>query len=85
MEFEDLTGYKITLNGHPKRIISLVPSQTELLYHFGIEPIAQTIFCVHPKENFKKSIKIGGTKKLNIDKIKQLKPDLMIGNKEENQ
>lgn len=68
----------------PQRIISLVPSQTELLYFLGVSPIAQTIFCVHPTEKFKSATKIGGTKKLNIAKILALKPDLIIGNKEEN-
>jgi len=84
MTFIDQTGYKITLDRHPQRIVSLVPSQTELLYHLGINPIAQTIFCVHPTPYFKESNKIGGTKKLSLAKIKRLKPDLIIGNKEEN-
>ena len=84
MTFIDQTGYKITSDRHPQRIVSLVPSQTELLYSLGIKPIAQTIFCVHPTQYFKESNKIGGTKKLNLAKIKRLKPDLIIGNKEEN-
>lgn len=66
------------------RIISLVPSITEMLYSFDIHPIAQTTFCVHPRENFKTSKKIGGTKKLKIDKIMDLEPDLILANKEEN-
>lgn len=69
----------------PLRIISLVPSQTELLYFLGVTPIAQTIFCIHPAYAFKTSTKIGGTKKLNIQKIIDLKPDLVIGNYEENE
>lgn len=85
MIFIDQTGYKITLDRHAQRIVSLVPSQTELLYYLGIKPIAQTIFCVHPSNNFKESNKIGGTKKLSLAKIKRLNPDLIIGNKEENQ
>ncbi len=84
MTFIDQTGYKITLDRHPQRIVSLVPSQTELLYCLGIVPIAQTIFCVHPAQYFKGSDKIGGTKNLNLAKIKRLKPDIIIGNKEEN-
>ena len=66
MIFIDQTGYKITLDRHPQRIVSLVPSQTELLYYLGIKPIAQTIFCVHPSNNFKESNKIGGTKKAKL-------------------
>jgi ABC-type Fe3+-hydroxamate transport system substrate-binding protein len=84
MEFIDQMGNSLELNETPKRIISLVPSQTELLYYLGVEPIAQTLFCIHPKDKFRSSVKIGGTKKLNLDKIRSLQPDLIIGNKEEN-
>ncbi len=70
----------------PKRIISLVPSQTELLHYLGLEEetIAITKFCVHPEEWFKNKTRIGGTKTLHLDKIISLKPDLIIANKEEN-
>jgi ABC-type Fe3+-hydroxamate transport system substrate-binding protein len=76
----------IELNQAPKKIISLVPSQTELLYHLGLneEVIGITKFCVHPNEWFKSKTRIGGTKQLHIDKIKELQPDLIIANKEEN-
>lgn len=85
MDYIDQTGYKITLERPPTRIVSIVPSQTELLYYLGITPVGQTIFCFHPTENFKSAQKIGGTKKLQLDKIRALRPDLIIGNKEENQ
>lgn len=70
----------------PKRIISLVPSQTELLFDLGLdaETIGITKFCVHPEEWFRSKTKVGGTKTVNIDKIKELQPDLIIANKEEN-
>jgi ABC-type Fe3+-hydroxamate transport system substrate-binding protein len=70
----------------PKRIISIVPSQTELLYDLGVreEVIGITKFCIHPEEWFRTKTRVGGTKKLNIKLIKSLKPDLIIGNKEEN-
>jgi len=70
----------------PKRIISLVPSQTELLYDLGLESetVGITKFCVHPQNWFKTKERIGGTKKLNPAKIKALDPDLIIANKEEN-
>lgn len=77
-------GFEIQLDQLPTRVISLVPSQTELLYYLGVEPIAQTVFCVHPTDKFKSAVKIGGTKRLNLDKIRALKPELIIGNKEEN-
>lgn len=71
----------------PKRIISLVPSQTELLYELGLqdEVVGQTLFCIHPKEMHDSKPRIGGTKKLQMDKIAALNPDLIIGNKEENE
>jgi len=70
----------------PKRIISLVPSQTELLYDLGLETetVGITKFCVHPQSWFKTKERVGGTKKINAAKIKELSPDLIIANKEEN-
>lgn len=84
--FTDQLGYQITFNYPPKRIISLVPSQTELLFDLGLddEMIGITKFCIHPKQKCATKTKIGGTKHLNIDLIKSLQPDLIIGNKEEN-
>ena len=70
------------------RIVSLVPSITESLFDFGlteIEVVGRTKFCIHPKTLITKVPVIGGTKNLNLDKIKALKPDLIIANKEENE
>ena len=82
----DQMGREVNLSQKPVRIISLVPSQTELLYDLGLkdEVIAQTLFCIHPDWAHQSKTRIGGTKKLQIDKIRELKPDLIIGNKEEN-
>jgi ABC-type Fe3+-hydroxamate transport system substrate-binding protein len=84
--FTDQMGREVTINFPPKRIVSIVPSQTELLFDLGLdqEIIGLTKFCIHPIEKFAERTKVGGTKKLNIDLIKDLKPDLIIGNKEEN-
>ena len=84
--FIDGMGREVTINFPPKRIVSVVPSQTELLFDLGLdeEIIGLTKFCIHPIEKFAGRTKVGGTKKLNIDLIKDLKPDLIIGNKEEN-
>lgn len=86
MNFTDQIGNIISLNEIPKRIVSLVPSQTELLYDLGCgnRIVGQTLFCIHPKKYFKKATKIGGTKTPNIEKILALDPDLIIANKEEN-
>jgi ABC-type Fe3+-hydroxamate transport system substrate-binding protein len=84
--FTDMLGRTVEVNYPPQRIISLVPSQTELLYELGLdgEVVGITKFCVHPEEWFRTKTRVGGTKKLNIEKIHELKPDLIIANKEEN-
>jgi ABC-type Fe3+-hydroxamate transport system substrate-binding protein len=71
----------------PKRIISIVPSQTELLFYLGLadEIIGITKFCTHPHNKVRSKTKIGGTKQLNIGLIKDLQPNLIIANKEENE
>lgn len=68
------------------RIISLVPSQTELLFDLGLreQVVGITKFCVHPAGWLREKVRIGGTKKFDMDVIDQLLPDLIIGNKEEN-
>ena len=87
MKFTDQLQREITLQGLPKRIISLVPSQTELLADLGLENevIAITKFCIYPMDWFHTKERIGGTKTLQLEKIKLLNPDLIIGNKEENE
>jgi ABC-type Fe3+-hydroxamate transport system substrate-binding protein len=83
----DQLQHVITLPAAPKRIISLVPSQTELLFDLGLEEevVGITKFCIHPNEWFKSKVRVGGTKQYDFDKIKALAPDLIIGNKEENE
>jgi ABC-type Fe3+-hydroxamate transport system substrate-binding protein len=84
--YTDQLNRTIELRFSPQRIISLVPSQTELLFDLGLseQVIGITKFCVHPQQWFQTKTKIGGTKMLNIKKIKALQPDLIIANKEEN-
>lgn len=86
MDFVDQIGHQITLKYLPKRIVSVVPSQTELLFDLGLNDavIGITKFCIHPEEWFKTKTRVGGTKTLNLEKIKALNPDLIIANKEEN-
>jgi len=86
MAFVDQMGESCTLASKPKRIVSLVPSQTELLFDLGLneEVIGITKFCTDPENKVKNVQKVGGTKKFNFDIIAELKPDLIIGNKEEN-
>lgn len=84
--FTDMMGREITIPFPPKRIISVVPSQTELLYDLGLGDavVGITKFCVHPEEWFRNKTRVGGTKSLDVEKIKELNPDLIIANKEEN-
>lgn len=84
--YTDQTGTTISLTEIPKRIISLVPSQTELLYDLGLEDsiVGITKFCVHPYHLKSTKKVIGGTKKVHIEKIRLLQPDIIIANKEEN-
>ena len=84
--FVDQMGRSVEVPISIKRIVSLVPSQTELLHYFGLENevVGITKFCIHPNSWFKSKTRIGGTKQLKIDEIIALKPNLIIGNKEEN-
>jgi ABC-type Fe3+-hydroxamate transport system substrate-binding protein len=84
--FTDQLQNSIFLPEKPRRIVSLVPSQTELLFDLGLENevVGVTKFCIHPAEKVKTKTKIGGTKNFNFETIDALQPDLIIGNKEEN-
>ena len=82
----DQMGREVAVPSFPQRIVSLVPSQTELLIDLGLGDrlVGRTKFCIHPKAEVKDIPIVGGTKNVNISRIADLKPDLIIGNKEEN-
>ena len=84
--FKDQLNRTIQLKEAPKRIVSLVPSQTELLVDLGLENaiVGVTKFCVHPKNLRKEKTIVGGTKNIKVEKIKALQPDIILCNKEEN-
>jgi ABC-type Fe3+-hydroxamate transport system substrate-binding protein len=86
MKYKDQMNRRISLEKIPERIISMVPSQTELLVDLGLADriVGVTKFCVHPVGFKLGRTIIGGTKNFKFDKIDALKPDLIIGNKEEN-
>lgn len=83
---KDQLGREIVLKKPPKRIISLVPSQTELLCELALENelVGITNFCVHPFHLKATKYIVGGTKKVDFEKIKALNPDFILCNKEEN-
>jgi ABC-type Fe3+-hydroxamate transport system substrate-binding protein len=82
--FTDQLGRTMTLDHAPARIVSLVPSQTELLYALDAPVAGITKFCVHPDRWFREMPRVGGTKNVDVDKVAALQPDLIIANKEEN-
>ena len=86
MEFKDQLNRVFELSSTPKRIISLVPSQTELICDLDLESslVGVTKFCVHPNHIKKSKTVVGGTKQIKLEKIKELKPDIILCNKEEN-
>ncbi len=86
LSFTDQLGRIITICGNPQRIVSLVPSQTELLFDLGLEKevVGITKFCVHPAEWLLNKTIIGGTKTVKLEVIHKLQPDLIVANREEN-
>lgn len=82
----DFLGNRMSFVEPPSRVVSTVPSQTELLYYLGLSKkiIGITKFCVFPQKKPGNPIKIGGTKTLHLAKIIDLRPELIIANKEEN-
>jgi len=85
-KISDQIGRELFLKETPQRIISLVPSITELLYDLKLDEhvVGITKFCIHPSAWFKSKTRVGGTKNPNLDRIQALNPDLIIANKEEN-
>lgn len=82
----DQMGRRVTVPVKPRRIVSLVPSQTELLFDLGVgdQVAGVTRYCLHPPEARQRCADIGGTKRFDFDAIQALQPDLILGNKEEN-
>ncbi|WP_103070826.1 ABC transporter substrate-binding protein [Aquimarina sediminis] len=86
MMYTDQMHRKISLSLPVRRVISLVPSQTELLVSLGLSNciVGVTKFCVHPENIRSQKVIVGGTKKVNYEKIKKINPDIILCNKEEN-
>lgn len=85
-KYTDQLNRSLKLEKIPQRIVSLVPSQTELLVDMGLREkiVGITKFCVHPEALRKEKEVVGGTKKVHFNRIKALHPDLILCNKEEN-
>ena len=86
VQLKDQMGRDVVLTQHVSRIVCLNPSQTETLVDLGLEEhiVGVTKFCVHPSHIRKVKTVVGGTKRVNFDKIQKLNPDIVLCNKEEN-
>ena len=82
--FTDQLARNIEVSFPPQKIVSLVPSQTELLFDLNLKPFISAItkFCIHPKELVVNKEIVGGSKTIHLDKLSSIKPDLIIANKE---
>ncbi len=82
----DATGRQLEFSRPPKRIISLVPSLTELLFHLKLddEIFGVTNYCIHPSSKYSQKTKIGDPRDINMALIKAMEPDLILASKEEN-
>ena len=86
LDTTDALGRPVRLAAPPRRVVSLVPSQTELLADLGLdrEVVGLTRFCVHPDGWKRRKQIVGGTKTVDVERVRGLEPDLVIANKEEN-
>jgi ABC-type Fe3+-hydroxamate transport system substrate-binding protein len=86
MEFYDATGAAVDVPAPPRRIVSLIPSITEMLFALGAGPALAgcTIYCTEPPEGVATKTRVGGEKNPKLDVIRELGADLVIANVEEN-
>ncbi|PTQ96426.1 substrate-binding family protein [Paraburkholderia sp. GV068] len=83
----DAAGVAHEKTGAGARIVSLVPSITELLFALGLERqvVGRTGFCVHPRDKVRNVPKVGGTKAVKVDAVRALRPTHLIVNIDENE
>jgi ABC-type Fe3+-hydroxamate transport system substrate-binding protein len=86
MEFHDATGAAVVLPAPPRRIVSLIPSITEILFALGAGPSVAgcTVYCTEPPEGVATKTRVGGEKNPKLDVIRELGADLVVANVEEN-
>jgi len=82
----DADGRRHAPAGAGARIVSLVPSVTELLFALGLGPrvVGRTSFCVHPSPEVDAVPAVGGTKKVLLEKLAAVRPTHVIVNVDEN-
>ena len=84
--FHDASGATFKLPAPPRRIVSLVPSITETLFALGAgdDVVGCTIYCREPADGVAGKTRVGGEKNPRLDVIRDLGPDLVLANVEEN-
>lgn len=87
MSWTDALGVAHPPAGPEARIVSLVPSITELLFALGLGPqvVGRTGFCIHPHDAITAVPKVGGTKDVKLDAVRALRPSHLIVNIDENE
>jgi iron complex transport system substrate-binding protein len=82
----DARGNAFSMTGNLQRIVSLVPSTTETIYDLGLQDrlVGITRYCVHPRQAMEEKTVVGGTKDINLEKVLECRPDIILGNQEEN-
>jgi ABC-type Fe3+-hydroxamate transport system substrate-binding protein len=82
----DASGVAVELPRPPRRIVSLIPSTTEILCALGLGDalVGVTVYCVEPRDVVRGKTRIGGEKDPDLARIRALKPDLVVANVEEN-
>lgn len=84
--FTDARGCEHEIAEPPRRVVSLVPSLTETLFALGLgdRVAGVTDYCVHPAAPLRELPRVGGTKNPSLERILELRPDLVLANREEN-
>jgi ABC-type Fe3+-hydroxamate transport system substrate-binding protein len=84
--FVDAAGIRVTLPAPPRRIVSLIPSITEIFFTLGLGDavVGCTVYCTEPREGVATKTRVGGEKNPKLDLIRDLEPDLIVANIEEN-
>ncbi len=82
----DDLGQPVGVGPHPRRLVSLVPNVSELLWSWGLADrvVGVTEWCVAPPDGFPEARRVRGTKNPDVAAIVALAPDLVIANEEEN-
>lgn len=82
----DHLGRSVQVPKKPTRIISICPAITSTIFEFGAGEtvVGRTEYCIFPKDKVEQVSIVGGTKQVDFERIRELNPDLIVAEKEEN-